>query len=303
MKKPIAILGSTVLFFGIIHWQSSHKSITPSPAINSKPQRVISLAPSITETIYDLKLDKYLVGVTEYCNYPDDSKNKPRIGNYFKVNYEAIIKQNPDLIILTNTHHKAKERLTELNYKTVMLKQNTLQGILESYSKLGEIFKCAEVAKKRRDHIEKRLNTISQKLKDCQQPRVLLVLDRVLGCGELREIYLAGNDQYFSKILDICSAKNAYKGTIIKFPKVSLESILQINPDIIIDICSNPTATKFSDAQLKKDWQNASSCPAVANKKLFIIRDTYASIPGPRTIDFIEKLIPMLHPEVKWNDK
>ncbi len=111
--------------------------VTPAPP-TSGYSRIVSMAPSITETLFALGLADKVAGVTRYCDYPPEAKAKPQVGGLLDPNYEAIVALQPDLAILLTIHDEADARLKKLGINTLVVEHRTLDGILDSFRTIGE---------------------------------------------------------------------------------------------------------------------------------------------------------------------
>src|SRR5512137_2806677 len=105
------------------------------------PKRIISLAPNITEILFDLGLDEEIVGVSIHCNFPEKAKTRPRVGSYISLDFEKIISLKPDLIIATGAGNTREmvERLEKLSFQTYVIYPKNLDGILLSIDHIGQV--------------------------------------------------------------------------------------------------------------------------------------------------------------------
>jgi ABC-type Fe3+-hydroxamate transport system substrate-binding protein len=109
-----------------------------------------------------------------------------------------------------------------------------------------------------------------------------------------QNIYISGNDGFYSEMIKLAGGENAYGGSIPN-PAVSFESIISMNPQIIIDIL--PPANASIDGEIiKKQWQNLSNIDAIKNNRIYVFAEAYMSIPGPRFINIIEKIAEVIKP-------
>ncbi|HCD04827.1 MAG TPA: ABC transporter substrate-binding protein, partial [Methylophaga sp.] len=101
------------------------------PAISS-PQRIISLAPSITETLFAIDAGDRVIAVTDYCQYPAKVKNLPKVGGYLDPNLEQIVRLQTDMVILLKRQHALKKQLQQLGIQTLSIDNSSLAGIRNS---------------------------------------------------------------------------------------------------------------------------------------------------------------------------
>ena len=107
-------------------------------AIEKLPERIVSLAPSNTEILYALGLEEKIVGVTDYCDYPEAAKNKEKIGGFSEPNIEKIVSVKPDLVVATNMHQKSVEELEKLNIPSVVLDPKDFDEMFASIEIIGK---------------------------------------------------------------------------------------------------------------------------------------------------------------------
>ena len=120
--------------------------------------------------------------------------------------------------------------------------------------------------------------------------------------GTLRDVYIAGRDGHIDRIIELAGGENAYRDGHARFPVVSQEGLLNINPEVVIDLAYGLAGEDADRAMVRADWQCLSEVDAVRNDRVFLIADDFATVPGPRFIRFVEKLARLLHPEVDWEE-
>jgi iron complex transport system substrate-binding protein len=265
-------------------------------------QRIVSMAPSITETLYALGLGDRVVGVTRFCQYPPEVNDKPRIGGYYDPNFEAILALKPDLIIMLEEHEQSLRWFEKLKIETLVVSHKTVNGIIESFRTIGRV--CGKGAEGRRmaNQYERQLEWIREKTESLQHPRVLLSLDRAFGRGYLADVYIVGADDYFDRIIELAGGVNAYRESKVRYPVVSSEGILWLNPDVIVDLAPKSVVENIGREEIAADWDELPQIEAVKSHRVFVFDQDYAFVPGPRFLQLVEELAKKLHPEVKWDE-
>ena len=140
--KKICFLSCLVLFF----------AAACSPHEKSKEsvlscQRIVSSAPSITETLFALGLGENIVGVTENCRYPEEVKNKEKIGKAFSISSEAVIALKPDVVFVLSAYGELAAKMKAAGMNTVILEQSSIQGFVDSIDVVTETCKIEEKGK------------------------------------------------------------------------------------------------------------------------------------------------------------
>jgi len=263
-------------------------------------QRIISMAPSATETLFALGLGDRVVGVTRYCDYPPEATERPQIGGYHNPNFEAVVSLRPDLVVLLEGSASSRESFAKLGIPVLEVCHKSLDGILDSMRTIGRATGSLDRAEEMVAQIETRMHEIRQKTDGLPQPRVMVVLDRTLGNGKIQNAYVAGADGHLDRMVELAGGQNACPPTAARFPVVSSEGMLRINPEVIIDLVSEIAASELDRATIEADWQQLDRIDAVRQGRVYVVDAEYATVPGPRFIRAVEDFARLLHPEVEW---
>ncbi|MCX7592047.1 MAG: helical backbone metal receptor [Kiritimatiellae bacterium] len=262
----------------------------------TRAERIVSMAPSITEVLYALGLGEKVVGVTRYCRYPPEAANKPKVGAYLDPNYEAILVLKPDLVILLKGSGDTVERLKQLQIDSLVVDHGSIEGILLSLRQIGEKCGVPDKATELEATMRRQLGEIRKKVEKCSRPRVLISAGRTLGTGSLQEIYVPGPGNFYDQVIQLAGGTNAYSGPV-PYPVVSAEGVLQMNPDVIIEVAPDLEARRLDRKAILAEWQQLSGVTAVKKGCIYIFEEDFAAIPGPRILRLADKMARILHPE------
>lgn len=263
-------------------------------------RRIVSLAPSITETLFALELGNRVVGVTRYCDYPPEALGREKVGGYYDPNYEAIVALKPDLVIMLPEHEEPKKYLTELGLSVLAVNQESISGILDSIRAIGKLCGAEREAWEVVAGIEGRMAEIRNRMEGLPRPRVMLCVGRNMGSGFIEDVYIAGRDGFYDEMITIAGGMNAYHGRMPKFPMVSAEGMLRLNPEVIIDMVPDLEGKGWNEEDILKEWQSVGGVDAVKNEDVYVFGQGYAVIPGPRFILILESMARAIHPEIEW---
>jgi iron complex transport system substrate-binding protein len=251
------------------------------------PNRIVSLSPSITEILYELGLGNKVAGVTDYCNFPEDVKNKSRIGGYLNTNYEAIILLKPDLVVVpVNYGGEIKDVFNKAVIEYMTVDTFTVDNILDSIKKIGHRCGVGERGEEIVQHIRRDIERLREKAKGKSSRRVMIVVGR--NRGSFENLYIAGKDTFYDGLLNVLGCENVYTKGDINYPTMSLEGVLRLNPDIIIEMLPNYPDEKKS--AVAKEWSFLDDVNAVKNNKVYVFNEDYVCIPGPRFTLILEKI-------------
>ncbi len=249
-------------------------------------RQIISLAPSITQTILYLGSHDRLVGVTSFCVIPDSLSPVERVGGYIDPNFERMITLKPDLAILYEEHAQVRSFLDQHGIAYLPIKCNTLSEICSSFVLIGRA--CGRP--READTLVARFQQ-ALAVPTAGQPgrKVLVCIGRDdARSGSISRIYIAGRKTFYNEILESLGAKNAYPDSLVAYPQVSAEGVISMAPDIILDV-SFSMANQPCE-KLQTDWRGLSMVPAVKNNSIYCMDKDDATLPGPGLLRFISEL-------------
>ncbi len=251
------------------------------------PKRIISLAPSITETLFALGLGDRVVGVTSYCTYPQHAKTIEKIGGYSDANLEKIIALRPDLVVLSLEHEKQRIFLNRIGVHTLEIDNSTCASVCSSFALIGKRCGVTIISDSLIRLFQKRLTqTINNR---AIRPKVLFCVGRDNpGAGRIKIVYAAGSATFYNDLIEAAGGKNAFSDSIPAYPRLSPEGIMAIAPDIVVDVA--PAMGNYDCTALVKDWYSMSRLPAVKNKRIYCMAKDYATVPGPRMLLLLDDL-------------
>ncbi len=257
--------------------------------IPAVPQRIVSLAPNLTETVFALGLGARLAGVTDFCDYPAEARARPRVGGPINPNLEQIVSLHPDVVLATRALNRPEtvEALDRLGIAVYTTDPRTVEDVIASTRRLGEVLG----AKSRGDAVaaamEQRLTELSRRLAGRPARRVFFVvwLDPIISTGPHTFIADALHHAGAESVVNVPQ----------DWPQINLEEVLRQNPDYLVFAGTHPDDPQSTIHSLEKrpGW---SSLAAVREGHFAVVSDALDR-PTPRMLDAIEDLARQLHPE------
>ncbi len=300
MKTKIALVAIVVLVFVGSHLAKESLDGSTGPVAPPAPEdcrRIVSMAPSVTETLFALGLGDRVVGVTRYCTYPPEVAEKDRVGGHFDPNFEAIVALRPDLVILLVEQEESRRALNSLGIATLVVRHKDIEGVLESISTIGRVCDADETAGQLLADINGRMEKIRRRTAGLPRQRVMISVGRTLAAGTVEDVFVAGSDGYFDRMIELAGGTNACPAGLGRYPVISPEGILHIDPDVIIDLVFPDHVKKHGRDKILSDWQAIREASAVAHERVYVVDNDFALVPGPRFILLLEKLSALLHPD------
>jgi len=260
------------------------------------PQRIVSMAPSITETVFALGCGNRLVGVTDFCHFPPEAKAIPKVGGYLNPNWEAILRLQPDLLIIPAGQQDFRDKAEQFHLKSVTVDHRSVDGVFSSLEILGRVLGAEDQAETLAKEWHRRLSDIESRWKGKPRPRVLLVVERSLEPGRLRNVCAAGPDGFLDRLITTAGGDNVLHDAPIPFPMLSAEGILKLNPDVIIDVVGGVAEASLDRRAVLIAWQQVKDVSAVRNERVYLLGEEVPLVPGPRMIELAETLARCFHP-------
>ncbi|NOG46355.1 MAG: ABC transporter substrate-binding protein [Calditrichaeota bacterium] len=247
-------------------------------APSGETQRIISLAPNITEILFSLGVQGQIVGVSDYCNFPVGAKEKESIGGLFNPNLEKITALKPDLILATESYKNLAEKLGKDRFRIVLLPEKTVDDIYLTIDSIGVLTGTSLKAKKMVSDIRDSLDFYRSKSMDIT-PEAILVLGR--DAGTTRNIGISGPGAFINELWVWTGGRNSFPDLDSPFVQINREDLLHADPEIIIEFKSNKN-WGLSEVELNKEEWGDLQVPAVKNNTIFVITGNHFLIPGPR---------------------
>lgn len=262
-------------------------ALCPSPASagTATPERIISLAPNMTEILFALGLADRIVGVTSFCDYPEEAREKPKVGGMSNPSLEAVVALKPDIVVMTTDGNprEFEERLRSFNIRTYVSRMRRLSELPEGIRDVGKALGVSERAEKLAQNLRSRLDKLSS-VNLPVSPAILFIVWP-------EPLIVAGPGTVIDDAIRFIGARNIASDAKAEYPKYSIEEILRRSPDMIV--IGNMSVTGKGDAGIKEASEGLLRririLPAVRNNRVYYVSDDLYRL-GPRTVQGIEEL-------------
>lgn len=263
--------------------------------ITSEPKRIVSLSPTTTEILFSLGLGDKVVGVTEYCNYPAEAKEKTIIGGYSTINVERIVALDPDLIFgnigngLDNIEH-----LRKLGETVICIDPDSVEGTYRAIHLTGTATGTTAEAEELVSSMQKRVAAVTEKIAGSETPS-----PKVTHIMSPDPFWVSGSDTFQDELIQLAGGKNAFP-EVNGWSIVSLEKLLLADPEIIL-VDSGAGMGDKGENILKQQIMTEprlQSITAVKNGQVYVMDSDTFDRGGPRIVDALEDLAKITHPDV-----
>jgi iron complex transport system substrate-binding protein len=250
------------------------------------PEKVtgaVSLAPNLTEIAFAIGAGERLVGVTSFCDFPEEAKKIRKIGDTLTPNIENIIALKPQ-VVLVSTASQMENFTKTLDAQGIayfVTNPNSLDDIYKSIYQIGEIFGTGDKASQIVDGLKKRVADIEARTVSAANIKVFVQIDK-------NSLYTVGKDSFMTDLINRAGGESVTKDISTAYPKISKETALALNPEAII----------LSESENNREPNEVFvNSPAVKNGKVYRVNADLLSRPAPRIVEGLEQLARALHPE------
>ena len=293
----VALLAGAALAVGC---GGAPDAVMPDIDGDAAPQRIVSLAPSLTETLFALGLGDRVVGVTRFCAHPPAVLDLPRVGGHLDPNFEAIVSLEPDLVVAIPSSRESGLRLESLGIRVLEVDQHDVEAVLESVSSVAATCGVSDRGAVLREELEERLARVRAVVADAPRPRAVVVVGHQTGGDSVRTVWAAGRDTFYDGVVQIAGGVNAIEGGIARYPELSREGLASLDADVVLDVIAGLEVRNLDPDEVRAGWMRLSELRAVRDHRVNVLERDQMVVPGPRLPEMVEAVARALHPELEW---
>lgn len=261
-----------------------------------KPERVVSLVPSMTEALYAMGAGDAVVGVSTYDTYPPEVRSKPRVGALLDPDFERIIALKPTLVIAYATQTELIEKLSKVGLPIFSSRHAALSDVPASIRVLGQRIGRAEKGEAVALGIEQAVRDVRRLVAGRPRPRTALLFGREP--GSLRGLHASAGYGFMHDMLEAAGGADIFADVQRESLQLTTEVLLARAPEVIIEAHPSPAWTPERVARERAVWNALPSLPAVKSNRVYILSDDRLASPGPRVAEGVRLLARTLHPDL-----
>jgi iron complex transport system substrate-binding protein len=251
------------------------------------PQRVVSLAPSVTETVFALGYGNRLVGVTTYCDHPAEARKLPKIGGFMSPSLESIVAKRPDLVIgVSSATDPVKAREMEhLGLKVILISLASVHDILNSIKSVARALGSPEAGERLVQKITLQFDQVKRRVAPAQRRTTLLAVG-------LRPLVVVGGKNFIDELITLAGGENIAGKASQPWLNLPDEYVVAKAPQVIIEAGMGSERRESA-----KHWDDLKSIPAVKEGRVYTYPSDKILRPGPRIGEGLEEIARLVHPE------
>jgi iron complex transport system substrate-binding protein len=263
------------------------------------PSRIVSTSPSITEALFALGLGDRVVGVSNFCRFPAAVAQLPKVGTFLKPDAELIAGLRPDLVVVHEASNGLDRRLTSVGIPFVVVERGTLASVFSSIRQIATAAGVPDRAERLIADLQRRLDDVRRTSATTPRQRVLFIIGRRPGL--LADLVAIGPGSYLNDVIEIAGGANVMAiGGQPEYPRISLETVLRLDPDVIVDTVDMGEADRDRQRRQvvnERLWAPFRTLTAVKTGRLHAATTDALVVPGPRVVEAAEWVASLLRQE------
>ncbi len=282
--------------------QESNEEVTSFPieiednfgnkvTIEKEPMKIVSLAPNNTEVLFALGLGDKVIGVTSYCDYPEEAKTKEIVGDFEGNNLEKIVELNPDLVLVYGAGNEEDNKvLKDAGIKVLGFLPETIDAVMQDIETVGKATGKNKEAADLIEAMNKKKNEIFETIKGQEEVRVFYEIWH-------DPLMAAGKGSFMDELITLAGGKNIAEDAEGAYPQYDLEQLIERDPEVYLASQDMPDKT-IESIKIRPGYENIS---AVKNDRIYLFEGNEANVvsrPGPRIIEALELVAKAIHPEL-----
>ena len=273
--------------------QSQDRSSAPLP---ERADRIVSLAPNITEILFAIGLGDEITGVTLDSDYPPGAAGKPKVGTFWQPDIEAVVAARPDLVITLGFEQQQNlaERLRRIGYNGLTVNIEKVSDLFSAIERIGSATGRQRQANELISRIRTKLQQLANLVGAEAKVRVLWVVQR-------EPLRVAGRDTFVNEMIELAGGENAIGPTVHKYPPIGSEQVIACNAEVIIESAMGRGDIENQRERALQHWSKFKYLPAVANRQVYVIDGDTVSRLGPRLYEATETIARCLRPHLFEN--
>ncbi len=266
---------------------------SPLRAENPHPRRIVTLAPSLTESVFALGAGGRVVGVGDYAGWPPEVKRLPRLGGLVNPNVERLLGLRPDLVLVPSPMPRLEEACAGAGIPVARVPMETLEDVRGGLLRLGELVGRPGRARRLVAELDQGLERLRGATAELPRPTVLLVVDRP-GTGALQHVVAAGPGTFLDQLLETAGGRNAFPDAGRRYFTPSPEEILRRRPGIILELHAGAPDPRATEIRAREAWSRLFG-PA-GTPEVRVVSSQAVVVPGPRLVEGAAELARAIHP-------
>ncbi len=262
------------------------------------PARIVSTVPNATEILFTLGFGERVVGVSSFCRYPAEARQRTKVGSFASPDLERIVSLKPDLVAVQKLPSDIRGKLESFGMRVLEVRHGSVNETLASIEQIAAACGDANRGTALTTKIRAAFSEIRAQVAGRPRQGMTFIVGR--NAGKVEGLIAVGPGSYLNGLIEIAGGRNVFSDALAAYPKVNIESLIARNPDVIVDMgdmAPDGGLSQRQRAEIVAMWAKFPLLRAVREGRVFAVSDDRFVVPGPRMADAAREFARMLHPE------
>jgi len=260
-------------------------------SLEKTPEKIVSLSPAHTEILFALGLGDKVIGVSNWCNKPEEALDKEKVGDAFSLDKEKLVSLQPDIVFIPGSKDSPQvKEIEDLGIPVYVSNPASVSEVFDEIKRVAEVTGVEDKGQQLADELQNELDGVKQKLEayEGNKVKVLVLVDP--------ELWTVGPGSFIDEVVALAGGENAMADVDMQYLQVSMEEVLSRDPDVILVTVPEDQCAALAE---RPGWTDLR---AVKEGRVYYVDGDLVSRPGPNIVEAIKEVAGYLYPDVELGE-
>ncbi len=260
-------------------------------SLEKTPEKIVSLSPAHTEILFALGLGDKVIGVSNWCNKPEEALEKEKVGDAFSLDKEKLVSLQPDIVFIPGSKDSPQvKEIEDLGIPVYVSNPESVSEVFDEIKSVAEVTGVKDKGQQLADELQNELDGVKQKLEayEGSKVKVLVLVDP--------ELWTVGPGSFIDEVVALAGGENAMADVDMQYLQVSMEEVLSRDPDVILVTVPEDQCAALAE---RPGWTDLR---AVKEGRVYYVDGDLVSRPGPNIVEAIKEVAGYLYPDVELGE-
>ena len=260
-------------------------------SLEKTPEKIVSLSPAHTEILFALGLGDKVIGVSNWCNKPEEALEKEKVGDAFSLDKEKLVSLQPDIVFIPGSKDSPQVReIEDLGIPVYVSNPESVSEVFDEIKSVAEVTGVKDKGQQLADELQNELDGVKQKLEayEDSKVKVLVLVDP--------ELWTVGPGSFIDEVVAFSGGENAMADVDMQYLQVSMEEVLSRDPDVILVTVPEDQCAALAE---RPGWTDLR---AVKEGRVYYVDGDLVSRPGPNIVEAIKEVAGYLYPDLELGE-
>ncbi len=260
-------------------------------SLEKTPEKIVSLSPAHTEILFALGLGDKVIGVSNWCNKPEEALEKEKVGDAFSLDKEKLVSLQPDIVFIPGSKDSPQvKEIEDLGIPVYVSNPESVSEVFDEIKSVAEVTGVKDKGQQLADELQNELDGVKQKLEayEGSKVKVLVLVDP--------ELWTVGPGSFIDEVVALAGGENAMADVDMQYLQVSMEEVLSRDPDVILVTVPEDQCAALAE---RPGWTDLR---AVKEDRVYYVDGDLVSRPGPNIVEAIKEVAGYLYPDLELGE-